>query len=208
MWLWVLLLAARLLSSFADFRFCASSFSPRCGFSLTTQKVSTSQKMGIKIREYPKAPDRFWLKVEKTNGCWIWTGCKANGYGIVGIAYETWFAHRVAWVSKNGQLSSDLQLDHLCRDRACVNPDHLDPVPQAVNMIRGDGWGGVNSRKTHCPQGHEYTDRNTYVIPSTNGRMCRICKASGRASEQARANERKALNLGPGKPGRPSGYSN
>lgn len=107
--------------------------------------------------------------------CWSWTrGLSSDGYGIVRynggsmklvhkIVYEHWF----------GPVPKGYELDHLCRRRDCANPYHLEAVPHAVNVKRGEV--GKNSRdKTHCPQGHPYSGDNVYVSPS-NRRHCRIC---------------------------------
>ncbi len=86
--------------------------------------------------------DRFWSKVEKTapDGCWLWlAGKNASGYGkfVVGGAYgQHWLAHRYAYTSLRGQIEVGMELDHLCRIRACVNPAHLEQVTRAENARR------------------------------------------------------------------------
>jgi hypothetical protein len=122
--------------------------------------------------------ERFWSKVKfedsvfPENGCMLWTGAKnKGGYGFFSIKRRNRYAHRWAYERYRGPIDT-LQLDHLCRNRACVNPDHLEPVSIGENIRRGE-TGISNRSKTHCPAGHEYTVANTRF---TNGsRRCRIC---------------------------------
>jgi len=118
------------------------------------------------------------------NGCWIWTGAVTHaGYGRIQMADGTGasrarVAHRVSYELYVGAVPEGLQLDHLCRVRACCNPEHLEPVTAKVNTWRSDLTAArINGTKTHCPRGHEFTDANTYRPPSKpNQRHCRACK--------------------------------
>lgn len=124
------------------------------------------------------AKARFALMVIKNpDGCWVWQGATdgRHRYGSFQFEGRVARAHRVSFEWAKGPIPEGLVLDHLCRTTLCVNPDHLEAVTQYANVLRGDGWGGVNSRKTHCPQGHPYDESNTYVQPSTGGRVCRTC---------------------------------
>ena len=121
----------------------------------------------------PKPP-RFWENVDKTAECWFWTAAlDQDGYGKCrrdGVKR----AHRVAYEELVGPIPNGLSLDHLCRNRACVRPDHLEPVTNRENLMRGATFAALNAAKTHCPQGHEYTDENT-CRKSNGSRICRTC---------------------------------
>lgn len=124
-------------------------------------------------------PSRFWNKTIKLScGCWLWVGgIQKAGYGTFHYGNKKFLAHRFAYLVVRGEIDAGLQLDHLCRNKACVNPWHLEVVTQSVNVFRSDHHG---RRKTHCPQGHEYTKKNTYLHTRSNGittRTCRTCRA-------------------------------
>jgi len=109
--------------------------------------------------------------IHQTDGCWIWTGAKSsNGYGN----YWNRGAHRVVYELLVGEIPENMQLDHLCRNRDCVNPEHLEPVTARENLLRGIGVAAVNAKKTECKRGHQFTDKNTYVW--NNRRICRECQ--------------------------------
>ena len=123
----------------------------------------------------------FWRNVNKTDTCWLWVGyTNSEGYGEYKSDYlTTRLVHRIAYALDKGHLP-DLPLDHLCRHRNCVNPDHLEAVTSKVNTRRSN-VGLNSSNKTHCPQGHEYDEDNTLVYGGK--RVCRACK---NARNQAR----------------------
>lgn len=116
--------------------------------------------------------DRFWSKVQREQGgCWIWIGAKnANGYGRFWYDRRVMVAHRVAYLMLVGQVPEGKDLDHLCRIRACVNPEHLEPVSRDTNLKRGIGHGS----ESHCPSGHSYSGYN--LIRQGSSRRCRICR--------------------------------
>jgi hypothetical protein len=136
-----------------------------------------------------KTPEeRFWSRVQRTDGCWLWTGAPSNrGYGQLSVERKTVGAHRFAYELMVGPIPQGLELDHLCGVRLCVNPAHLEPVDHRTNLLRGSGFAATNAQKTHCPHGHEYTPENTYHNPNPNGgRMCRTCKRAHDARDRAR----------------------
>lgn len=146
---------------------------------------------------HPPTSHRFWSKVNKQGSmppqsvapglCWEWIGAKTpGGYGQFWLNPKKVVSHRFAYEQLVGEIPEGLQLDHLCRNRACVNPEHLEPVTQQVNILRGFSIATANRLKTHCPHGHLYSAENTYIHPKNNGRICRAC-----ARKRSRANYQK-----------------
>ena len=120
---------------------------------------------------------RFLSKIRVApSGCWEYTGHLRKGYGIFSLEGKSKQAHRVMYeLMRDEILSSDVELDHLCKNHPCVNPDHVEKVSGKVNTLRGMGPTAVNARKTHCINGHELTVENTYVRPDDGARDCRAC---------------------------------
>lgn len=132
--------------------------------------------------------DRFWLKVNK-NGlisqhrpdlgpCWIWTAClNSHGYGIFKLNKKVVASHRISYELLKGQIPEKLVIDHLCRNRDCVNPEHLEPKTRKQNTNAPGSLVFLNGRneklKTHCPQKHEYTLYNTRIF--NGSRYCKEC---------------------------------
>ena len=105
-----------------------------------------------------------------SNGCWLWLKCKdRGGYGQIWFNGKRRLTHRISYELYVGPIPEGLQIDHLCRVRACCNPLHLEPVTSAENNRRGEP-----ANRTHCPQGHEYSEENTYIYENT--RNCRVCQ--------------------------------
>ena len=123
------------------------------------------------IHTNKSALDRFWPKVQKTDSCWIWTKALNDaGYGLFGSpAGYSRLAHRFAYQVLIGQVPKGLVLDHLCRDRRCVNPEHLEPVTLTENKRRGLNFRLINGMDDSCINGHKYTPSNTYVNPNKAG---------------------------------------
>lgn len=124
--------------------------------------------------------------------CWEWPTTDATGYGKtrLGLLNEgtrrTVNVHRAVYELYVEPVDGDLQLDHLCRNRACCNPDHLEPVTAQENMARGFSKPRMNALKTHCMRGHEFTPENTQ-LDRHGKRYCRTCKRAWRANKTAEA---------------------
>lgn len=116
---------------------------------------------------------RFMARVRKTSTCWLWTGAADGlGYGFVGVNRKNKLAHRYSYEMHRGAIPTGLVLDHLCRNPACVNPDHLEPVTIAENVRRSP-----LIRRTHCPKGHLLSEDNLCPERLRRGlRLCRICR--------------------------------
>ena len=125
--------------------------------------------------------ERFLSKVmpEPNSGCWLWVGTvNDRGYGTFWNGKKTYRAHRFSYEMHIGPIKEGLEIDHLCRIKTCVNPDHLEAVTHRENVLRGNAgqeFAEKQRSKTHCPQGHPYSGNNLYINPLGH-RGCRICK--------------------------------
>lgn len=112
---------------------------------------------------------------EPNTGCWLWMGShQPQGYGTIWNGKRPEQAHRVSYREFVGEIPDDCDIDHVCRQRACVNPDHLEAVSHQENMRRSDALMGINARKTHCKRGHELSGANLRINPN-GSRQCRQC---------------------------------
>lgn len=140
---------------------------------------------------YKSAAERFWLRVEVGEGCWLWkAGTQATGHGRFYADRKAVPAHRFSYELLIGPIPEGLVIDHLCRNPSCVNPDHLEPVTQGENIRRGDNQGPIGRRASKCPLGHPYDEINTYISPS-GIRDCRECRRE--AGRRHRAKRRIAM---------------
>lgn len=114
-------------------------------------------------------------RVDPVKGCWIWQlALTKAGYGQTSMLNAPWPAHRLAYFLFVGDFDPSLDIDHLCRVRACCNPAHLEPVPAKVNLLRSTNHVAAQVKATHCPKGHPYSGDNLVIRPSGR-RGCRAC---------------------------------
>ena len=127
--------------------------------------------------------DDFWRHVE-VGDCWNWTrALDRDGYGRFRLNGSYVRVHRLSYELLVGPIPENLVIDHLCRNRRCVNPDHLEIVTAVENLRRGHAWDH-NRQKTHCPQGHMYTPGNTLIKLKTKSRQCRTCNREKKAERR------------------------
>ncbi len=127
------------------------------------------------------ASERFWARVDKSGDCWLWLGERTkpadeDGYGRIRAPQGRIVAHRFAYEEKHGPVPAGMVLDHLCRTRLCVNPDHLEPVTAYVNMMRGAGFPARQLAQTHCLRGHPLAGDNLRLVNGGKSRCCRACR--------------------------------
>lgn len=148
--------------------------------------------------------DRFWAKVEKSDdGCWLWTGyIKPNGYANFapggGRGVPKPYVHRYSYELARGPIPDEMEIDHSCSVRHCVNPAHLEAVTRSVNIDRrniANGWTPLSEQgpkppKTHCKHGHAFDEENTYWQPDGAGRSCKACRRKRTADSAARRRAR------------------
>ena len=133
--------------------------------------------------------DRFLARTDRESGapCWLWNGAHfASGYPETWNGVRPLLAHRVRHEMWNGPIPEGYEVDHLCVNRRCLNPEHLEAVPPIVNNLRSRSAGAMNARKTHCPQGHPYDEANT-MLGKGKWRRCRECKRQQRPVAEPRA---------------------
>lgn len=138
---------------------------------------------------------------EPNSGCWLWIGyTMKNGYGQITYCQKSWLAHRLSFYGFNNIDPKELYVCHKCDNPSCVNPDHLflgthkDNMKDMVSKKRQP-----NIKKTHCPNGHEYSDENTKRYKFKGGwtsRFCRECmRIAGRKYKARKKFEKHALSI-------------
>lgn len=141
-------------------------------------------------------PDRFWNKAttDPSTGCWLWIGATTgNGYGNFRFKGKNHAAHRVSRSLLIAEVEAELDLDHLCRTRSCINPDHLEPVSRRENVLRGLR-GRLREVTEYCSKGHAYDVDNLKIEKRSDGRTVRRCKKCRRVADA----KRRLLNKGEG----------
>lgn len=136
---------------------------------------------GLKL-EHPITLEKLKVKSVEHKGCWEWIGTISDsGYGDIRIRvdfgkYKLIKVHRLAYELTKGEIPYKYEIDHLCKNRLCFNPDHLEAVTKYENNKRSDSLSALNLRKTHCIRGHYLNPSNTYIPPKKpNSRYCRTC---------------------------------
>ncbi len=126
---------------------------------------------------------RFWSKVDKGDGCWEWKAARdGDGYGLFTFPWGIFFAHRVSYELATAEpIPAGLVIDHLCRNKACVNPAHLELVTDRTNILRGSGLAAANAAKVVCSEGHPFD-----FIRSDGRRGCHKCDAARRRRYKAK----------------------
>lgn len=169
----------------------------------------------------PRLPERFWDKIDiDDKGCWVWNAARSQaGYGMIAWEGSTRTAHGLCWEAYEGSVAEGFELDHLCHNRACCSPYHLESVTHQENMRRGrstitgscraghpkakvgercltcariaSGWKGnpPSGERMNCPQGHPYDGTNTWIEPSTGRRRCKICKLEAQRRYRGKTDE-------------------
>lgn len=152
-----------------------------------------SARRGFRVDPTATPAERvlLWAACDVQTHCWTWLGTlDPQGYSMITIARRSYKAHRVSYEAFVGPIPTGLQIDHLCRNRACVNPEHLEAVTAQVNVRRSESVGARALRRTHCLAGHDYA---THGVIRSGRRICRTCHVKYlRAYHQLRKTQRDA----------------
>lgn len=148
---------------------------------------------------------RLWssIAVGLPTECWEWNGSfgspRKDGYATTKWRGKTTTLHRLLWEVVHGDIElSNMHVDHLCRNRRCLNPRHLELVTREENIRRGTCWSAINARKTHCPKGHPYEGDNLIISRRSDGTPFRLCRACNIvAHRELRARKREAAGREP-----------
>lgn len=145
---------------------------------------------------FPGNLDKF---IDASGDCWNWTGgTDPDGYGIGRVNNKSVRVHRTVYKHLVGPIDDNLVLDHLCQNRRCCNPDHLEPVTNRENILRGNGLVGTSHRYNRCQRGHLFTPENTMLNNhASDGHMYRLCRTCHNA--KSRRNRKNMSELTPEK---------
>lgn len=130
------------------------------------------------MSRWPSAEDRFHANyvINRETACWEWTArLDRDGYGHLRVDGPRHLAHRFAYTMLVGPIPEGLTIDHLCRVRHCVNPEHMEPVTRAVNTLRGVSFSAQLAKQVACKRGHVFDEANTYRWHGY--RICRTCRS-------------------------------
>lgn len=123
--------------------------------------------------------------------CWTWSrGANDAGYGLISWQGRVWYVHRLLWTLLVGPIAEGLEVDHLCKNTRCCNPDHLEPVTPRVNKLRSGGMSGRHARRDACTNGHPYTNDSLYIDRGSGG--CRVCDRTRNTRAEARRADKEA----------------
>jgi HNH endonuclease len=116
--------------------------------------------------------------IEPNSGCWLWIGYQSTrGYGRIFVTgIKTRFAHLIVYQTLGNQMPEGCEADHLCRNKLCVNPLHLEFVPHKINILRGESPSAKCAKQTHCVHGHLFDEANTYRGAYGQRRQCKACR--------------------------------
>lgn len=131
---------------------------------------------------------------ESTGDCWNWNSVNLESYGQIYINGRANGVHRLSWELFNGPLKEGLVIDHKCRNRRCINPDHLRLVTQGINATENNNSAAaLNKAKTHCHRGHEFNSANTYSYVNHSGTLARMCKECGIINQRKRRGNKERI---------------
>ena len=143
----------------------------------------------------------FWKHIgphTDPEACWLWQDAiqrNRNGllYGKFRAYGKNFLAHRFSYELRFGTIPKSLTIDHTCRNTLCMNPNHMEPVPNKINILRGISPPALNAQKTHCPKGHPYSEENTYSWPRSHSRQCRICRKEAQKRAKTKKSDRRTI---------------
>lgn len=153
---------------------------------IARRQAEDLRKEGWFIGATPPEPNdkllrRIMQRTDMSDDCWLWTGAPdKDGYGRVQVDRRTCRVHRVVYEMFFGAIPDGLVIDHLCRVRNCVNPNHLEPVTDRENLLRGETFNAANAAKETCIHGHPFDEANTHICPR-GFRRCRACRRKATA---------------------------
>lgn len=159
-------------------------------------KLDKTPRAIIRSQFSQKEIDYFFSNIDTSagiDGCWNYKYLTEKGYGTIKLKKRHLFAHRLSYALQFGDPGKDKFIDHLCRNRRCVNPKHLESVSSKTNILRGEGHAAVNSKKNFCIRGHPFNQENTHIEPNRR-RTCIICRRMHGLINDRKRRLRKKLN--------------